>query len=556
MVMDTTDLLDLGESLRLEFKRQLTDRELYEAVVCLANGEGGVLLIGIEDDGRVVGAAPRHGNHTDPFRVAAAIQNNTEPPLPVTVRLEELPQGEVLRVDVPPADPGPVGTKRGLYVKRVLGADGKPACVPITPQELVSRAQITRGIDPLTAPAADATEDDLSHREFERFRRLCSQTTGDQHLANLADEDIRKALGLVPRTHPISLGAILLFGTDNALRRWVPTAEVLFQDSREGTATNQEIRLPLFQAAERLHELLDARSSTTEVIIGAQRIEIPLISTLTRREAVANALVHRDYSVLGPVTIQLSSTAFTITSPGGFPPGITIANILEQSRPRSMTLADAFKRAGLAERRGKGVNEMFESQLRAGRDAPSYALSTADTVALSVPLSTVDLELIRFMAAIQTERQQDLNLDQLRAVHEVKSSGPLTSGELAEFLSMTSAGSRAVAHSLVELGVFEGRGQGKSRRFHLTARFYDLAQDRAAYVRMKPMDPLQQEQMVLDYVAAYGKITRGDTADLCQIGVNDARRLLKALTDQGKLELRGTKRGAHYVLPGREKLEN
>lgn len=51
---------------------------------------------------------------------------------------------------------------------------------------------------------------------------------------------------------------------------------------------------------------------------------------------------------------------------------MTRGNILEQSRPRSLVLADAFKRAGSVERRGKGVNEMFDSQLRAGRDVPDY----------------------------------------------------------------------------------------------------------------------------------------------------------------------------------------
>ncbi|NLE96797.1 MAG: MarR family transcriptional regulator [Propionibacterium sp.] len=549
--MDTQKLLDRGETLHAEFKRNLGDRELYETVVCLANGEGGVLLVGVDNDGSVVGAPPRHGDHTDPHRVAAAIQNNTDPSLPVEVRMEQFANGEVLRIDVPMADPGPVGTKKGLYVKRVLGADGKPACVPITPQELVSRAIITRGIDPGSAPVAGADWDALDAKEFDRFRRLCALSGGDRHMANMADNDICRALGLIPRSHPVSLGMILLFGTPEALRRWVPTAEVLFQDSRDSSATNQELRLPLLQLAEHVQELLAVREATTEVIIGAHRVDIPLISSSTRREAVANALVHRDYSVLGPIVIRLSENEFGITSPGGFPPGVTIANILEQSRPRSIALADAFKRAGMVERRGKGVNEMFESQLRAGRDMPSYALSSADSVALSVPLSTTDLDLVRFLAAIQTERQHDLSLEQLRVVHEVKASGALTSSELAEFLSMTPATSRSVSRTLVEQGILEVRGQGRNRRFHLTARFYDLAKDRAAYVRLKQIDPLQQEQMVLDYVATYGQITRSIAMDLCQIGVSDARRLLKSLTAQGKLELRGIRRGAHYVLPSR-----
>lgn len=550
MTMEVTELIAGGESLRLEFKRgDINDRDLYEAVVCLANGHGGCIVIGVDDDGSILGAKPRHGTGTAPHRLAAAIQNNTEPPIGVAVRVEAVQAVELIVIDVPPAEPGPVGTKRGLFVKRALGADGKPACVAMTPQELVSRAYVTRGIDYASAPAEGAAFDELDPGEFERLRRLCSRTDGDPQLARLSDRDLCVALGLVPRTAPVSLGMVLLFGRPEALERWVPTAELLFQDDRKGsTSANEHLRWPLLRMAEEVHARLEQRTSTTEVMVGLQRLDIPLISAMTRRESIANAIVHRDYSMLGPITVQLSDTTFTVTNPGGFPPGVTINNILDQSRPRSLLLADVFKRAGLVERRGKGVNEMFESQLRAGRDVPDYSSTTAESVVLRVPLSTSDLEVVRFLAALQSEQQQNLSLDELRIVHEVKHSGASTSLELADQLSLLPGAARAVATSLVETGFLEARGNGRSRRFHLTPQFYALSQDRAAYVRMRPMEPLQQEQLILDYVHAYGRITRSQAAELCHVSPKAARAVLKRMTDSGRLMLRGQRRGAHYVL--------
>jgi ATP-dependent DNA helicase RecG len=293
---------------------------------------------------------------------------------------------------------------------------------------------------------------------------------------------------------------------------------------------------------------LDVRNSTTEVLVGMQRIDVPLLPLLLRRESIANAIVHRDYSQLGPITVQLTDSSFTVSSPGGFPPGVTIGNILEQSRPRSQVLANAFMRAGLVERKGKGVNEMFESQLRAGRDAPDYSRTTNDAVVVSVPLGSADLDLVRFLATYQDQQQRNLSLDELRIVHEVKTSGPATSAELSEYLGIAVAPARATANGLTEAGILEARGSGRSRRFHLTARFYDLAEDRAAYVRVRTMDPLQQRQMVLDYVQTFGRITRGQAAELCQLTASEARRLLKSLVDEGRLELRGERRGAYYVL--------
>ena len=57
----------------------MPDREIYEEVVSLANSKGGVLLIGVEDDGTITGAHPRHGNATDPPKLQSAIFNNTVP---------------------------------------------------------------------------------------------------------------------------------------------------------------------------------------------------------------------------------------------------------------------------------------------------------------------------------------------------------------------------------------------------------------------------------------------------------------------------------------------
>ena len=71
-----TDLIALGETVEREFKsdrRRLSDSEIYEEIVALANTSGGVLFIGVEDDSTVTGALPRHDNTTDPIKLQSAI---------------------------------------------------------------------------------------------------------------------------------------------------------------------------------------------------------------------------------------------------------------------------------------------------------------------------------------------------------------------------------------------------------------------------------------------------------------------------------------------------
>jgi len=546
--METGDLIRRGETLTTEFKSHLNDRELTKAIACLANAEGGTLLLGLDDRGQIVGAQPRPGGHMDPLRVAAYVQNSTDPPLAVEVRLEHIDQKPVLRVDVPRAIPGPVATKDGYYTKRVLDTLGQPQCVPMSPQEIVSMGMVTRGQDYAASVAAGATSADLDPAEFDRYRRLCA-LTGDS-TASLQDEDILRALGLVPIGAPLSLGAILLFGTSAAVARWVPNAEFIFQDLRKGESrANERIVGPLLRVSETLEALIDARNSVTELMAGIHRVEVPLIPSVTRREAVANAIVHRDYSTLGPTRVQIDEAEFVVSNPGGLPPGVTIHNILDESRPRSPILADAFKRAGLVERKGKGVNEMFEQQLRAGRDAPSYSRSTTNSVLVAVPLGTADLDLVRFLLMFENEQQRPLGLDQLRVMHEIKELGSAAPVELAESLSMLPATLRNTCTQLVEMGILETRGVGRSRRLHLTPRFYDMAQDRSAYVRVKGADPIQQERMIGDYVDAYGSITRAQAAGLCQLSPTQARAVLKRMVDRGELRLVGERRGAKYVHP-------
>lgn len=544
--MDTRSLLAEGETLTTEFKSHLNDRDLTKAVACLANAQGGTLLLGVDDAGLVLGAQPRPGGHLDPVRVAAYIQNSTDPPLGVSAALEEIDGKPIFRIDVLPAMPGPVATKDGYYTKRVLDTLGEPQCVPMSPQEIVSMGMVTRGQDFAAAAAVGATMTDLDPAEFDRYRRLCRLT--EDSTADLQDEDVLRALGLVPLGAEVSLGAILLFGRSAAVSRWVPNAEFIFQDlSTGGTAANERLVGPLLRVAEEMRALIDSRNRVTELMAGLHRVEVSLIPSVTRREALANALVHRDYSALGPTRVQIDEAEFVVGNPGGLPPGVTIKNILDESRPRSPILADAFKRAGLVERKGKGVNEMFEQQLRAGRDAPSYARSTTDSVLVSVPLGTADLDLVRFLLTFENEQQRALGLDQLRVVHEIKGFGSATPGELAESLSMLPATVRNISTQLVELGIVESRGAGRSRRLHLTPRFYDLAQDRSAYVRVKGADPIQQERMIRDYVDAYGSITRGQAASLCQLSPAQARGVLKRMVEQGQLRLVGERRGAKYV---------
>jgi ATP-dependent DNA helicase RecG len=98
-------------------------------------------------------------------------------------------------------------------------------------------------------------------------------------------------------------------------------------------------------------------------------------------------------------------------------------------------------------------------------------------------------------------------------------------------------------------GLIEERGSGRGRRYHLSAAVYRALDSRAAYVRVRSFEPIQQEQMVLNCVRAHGSIARAEAAGLCSMSPVQASNLLRRLAREGKLRMEGTKRGSRYVLP-------
>ncbi len=256
----------------------------------------------------------------------------------------------------------------------------------------------------------------------------------------------------------VRLAGLLLFGKEDALRRFVPAHEVAFQVLRGlDVEVNDYFRWPLLRVMEEIEARIRARNREQELMVGLLRVGVPDYPERALRETLANALIHRDYLRLGAVHFQWHGDHIEISNPGGFPEGVRLDNLLVTApRPRNPLLADACKRAGIVERTARGIDTIFYEQLRNSRPAPSYARSNETTV------------------------------------------------------------------SLVLLG------------------------DKAGYVRQRGFEPLQQEQMVLQYVEKHGRITRREAAEPCRLSSDQAYRLLTRLATEGRIVRHGSKKGARY----------
>lgn len=546
--------LAAGEDYYTEFKSEarktLNDRDLVEVVVCFANGSGGTLIVGVEDDGAITGARPRHeGQRTDPLRLQALIANQTQPPVTAEVRILRLDERDLLVVEVPRSS-RVVGTTQGMYVRRALGGDGQPMCVPYHAHQMLA-SEIDRGAtDFATVPAKGAVWDDLDPLEFERVRRLVSESGGraDQVLASLSDREIARALGTGSDESEVTIGSLLLFGRPDSLRRFVPTHEAAFQVLRDlEVEVNEFFTYPLFRLAEEMFSRFRARNSEDELQFGLYRLAVPTYSETAFREALANALTHRDYTRRGAVHVQWTEDHLEIASPGGLPEGVRLDNLLVAlPHPRSPVLADAFKRAGLVERTGRGINRMFAEQLRVGRPAPDYGRTTDQQVVAVLPGGPANLAMTRWVYE-QEQAERPVSLPELQILSDLLTERRATTAELATLTQRTESEVRPQLSRMVEKGWIEPRGERKGRTWHLSAPVYRALESSAGYVRVRGFDRLQQEQMVLSYVDAHGRITRADAAELCALAPEQATRLLRRLVEQGHLVRHGERKSSYYT---------
>lgn len=548
---EITAILKKGETLDVEFKsdvKGLPDRDLVAAVVAMANTEGGLILLGVEDDGTVTGVQP---GHLDTTGLNAMIANRTSPSVAISTEIIERDEKKILGIIVPKSH-SIVSTTDGLVLRRRLMASGRPEAVPFYPHEFIQRHAALGLIDPSAMPLVSLSAEDLNPLERQRIREAIRRYGGDMTLLPLADEELDAALGLVTTVDGVrrpTISGLLFLGHEETIRRHIPSHEVAFQ-ILEGTdvRVNEFFRKPLLQTFEEVELLFKARVVEQEIQVGLFRVPIPNFDRRAFREGFINALVHRDYARLGAVHVRMDDDGLTISSPGGFVEGVSLQNLLvAPPRSRNPLLADIVKRIGLAERTGRGIDRIYEGMLRYGRPVPDYSMSDIYSVVLFMSRADADISFLEMILAYEARTGVPMPIDSLIILSRLRQERRLTTTDLAASTQKSETQTRATLEKLVEAGMIEAQGSGRGRSYMLSAKVYKKTGQKAAYVRQAGFDPIQQEQMVLTYIEKHGSIKRADVMELCRLSGPQAYHLLNRLQKQGKICKKGERRHAFYT---------
>lgn len=331
-----------------------------------------------------------------------------------------------------------------------------------------------------------------------------------------------------------------MFGSSRALGRHLADAEVVYEyRSSEAEIRHQdrvEYRQALFLFFDQLLAKIDARNDKQFFLDGPYRREIPTFNEGAVREVLLNAICHRDYRLAGSIFVKQYPRRLEVVSPGGFPPGVTVENILHKQVPRNRRLAEAFARCALVERSGQGLDIIYRECLKETKPLPNFARSDKYQVSISLDSHVQDPKFVLFLEKLAEETRQTFSLEDLQVINAVYKSQPIP--ECAHQQLPT----------LVELGVVERIGRGKGQRFVLARRFYAFLGKEGAYTRASGLDRETNKALLLKHLQACPN--GAPLAELAQVLPSLSRRqlqtLLLELKSTGTVRHQGHTRGARW----------
>lgn len=517
------------ESVTLDFKTDKsggfkeTATDIAEACVCFANAAGGTVVLGVHDRGG--GPDAFVGTRIEVDRLRSAVYDRTEPHLTVGVEQVEYAGARLLVISVPEGLEV-YSTSRGEYRQRWM-----TECRPMSPAAVARLSDERRGND-WSAEASQSGPDDVDPVAIERVRELLRLSDDEPRvrLARAAPLEIARRLGLVADNGYLTrAGEILL--VDNAACS--PPELVVYQHRRTAGGEADFSRRwgsPLVSAFAEVLEVVSARLSITPLTVrSGQQITIEDFSSIAIREALANALIHRDLRENQPVQVLHSPATLTIGSPGPLVSGVTPDNILTRgTKPRYPSLAKAFNALGWGEYLGQGVNRMFREMARSGRPLPEIT-SSPDGVEVLFRGAPPNIHVARVIAELPEDLKNDT--DTLLIFMQLCSKKSVTAQQIAPIIQRSPRDAEsALRHaSQPDVELLEPTAGTRGRRFPNYRFQGDVLARLGPAVAYHSRSSRDVDRKVVDHVREYHSINNATIQRLFDIDVYGARDILKDL---------------------------
>ena len=518
-----------------EAKESYSYDKLAKYCAALANEEGGVIILGISSQ------IPRKVVGSRAFRNLTKTKAHLTEELHLRIEAEELPHpdGRVVVFHVPSRPIGiPIAYKGTYWMRR--GEE----LVPMT-EDMLRRIFAETTPDYSATLCSDATLEDLDPDAIEWFRRAWRRKSGNSAIDDLSVEQLLADSELII-DGKITYAALILLGKERSLGRHLSQAEVIYEyrSSEESIecAQRKEYRKGFFLYLDELWKLINApeRNPIQPIRQGLFVFDVPTFNEFAVREAILNAVSHRDYQLAGSIFVRQYPKRLEITSPGGFPPGVTADNLLWRQYPRNRRIAETLARCGLVERSGQGADRIYKACIEEGKPIPDFTGTDDYQVSISLSGQIRDPQFVQYLQEIATERSSPFSTEDLLVLHFVSQEEPIP-----ERL-------KPRLHALLEEGAIERVGRGRGVRYLLSRRYYRMIGRGGTYTRRRGLDKETNKALLLKHIndnQDRGSPLRELREVLPMLSRNQVQGLLRELKAAGQVHKRGRTRGALWF-PG------
>ena len=308
----------------------------------------------------------------------------------------------------------------------------------------------------------------------------------------------------------------------------------------------QKFQQPFFVMVEKIWNLINLRNGSIPVREGVfNTFEIPLFNEEVIREALNNAISHRDYRRQSETIIKQYPLKMSIISAGGFPHGVSIDNLLSvPSTPRNRLLADVLSKTGLVERSGQGIDRIFINTLSEGKPDPDYSQSDDFSVNLTLSAEIEDKAFALFIRSVQDSLPDDNKL----SVFDIVTLNEIRKGNKRSF-------DKNIIDKLKDKKLIEPIGKTKGTTYILSKDYYEFADKKVEYSKLTDWDINQAFTMIQMYLTKHHKAKMGDFVNLFEghITRRKIKYFVEKMLDADLLKTIGSGSGTRYILSDNHK---
>ena len=534
------------KSLRLVTKQNPDWNELAKDCVCFANAHGGIILIGIEKDD----ALPPVGQNIPDGLLSRIVKQIQVRAINVMLvpQIKTASNGaDYIELLVQPCSSSIASTSKGRYYVRVADE-----CKPLLPDELGRLMVDKNAFVWETQLTMKIRRNDFDSQKLKQFTSdIQDSERVSRHVKEKSTEELLDYYLFAIGDYLTNLGILWIGKREHrASLMFSPIIQFIKYDETENKVSKQvwdDFTLNPKEMVEAVWKSIPDWKEGIDFPDGIFRQRISNYDEVVVRELLANALVHRPYTIRGDIFIKLYPDRLEVHNPGLLPVGVTPNNILHQSVKRNIHLAKVFYDLKLMEAEGSGYDRMYEVLLSSGKQLP-IPKEEDDRVVVTVSKRIINKEIVRLMDLVNQKFQ--LKIRELISLGLIAQHNLLTGVEFSKILGLKEQNAvRDWLGRLTDFGLIQAKGRTKGRAYFINPEVLDKT-DFKGITNLKRIEPLRLRELIIEVLKTYGESSIGDINERIgsEIPGHQVRKQLNFLLAENRISKKGEMRWTRYFI--------